>query len=337
MLCGVAWGGGETPALAGIVESGRIDLAASCTGLINPKERLSVGDKLGPGDAIVLLASSGIHANGLSLARKLVERLPQGYLTPVATGPRPTARRCSRRHCCTRRSPKRCTKTASRRTTAPTSPAMAGASCCVTRRVHVPHSHAAGGSAGAEVHPAARAARRPRGLQHVQHGRRLCAVRRRAARRSHASPWRAIKAWPRSSPAMSRQARRRSSSSRWASSSATTRCGCAEPPPPRARQRSRAKVHDPTPTIVGDGPPRMEARPTGSGRERSSPNRCDQCRGKARHLTLSAFEAAHERSPPETRIALCQGRFQWPAGTPCAVQQTTGTRHSEGTLLTYKA
>lgn len=81
--CKVAWGGGETPALAGIVADGRIDLAASCTGLINPKERLSVGDKLAPGDAIVLLASSGIHANGLSLARKLIERLPLGYLTPV--------------------------------------------------------------------------------------------------------------------------------------------------------------------------------------------------------------------------------------------------------------
>jgi phosphoribosylformylglycinamidine cyclo-ligase len=85
-ICGVAWGGGETPALAGIVEAGRIDLAASCTGLINPKERLSVGDRLGAGDAIVLLASSGIHANGLSLARKLAERLPQGYLTEVTPG-----------------------------------------------------------------------------------------------------------------------------------------------------------------------------------------------------------------------------------------------------------
>ena len=85
-LCQVAWGGGETPALAGIVEAGRIDLAASCTGLVNPKHRLSLGEKLGPGDAIVLLASSGIHANGLSLARKLVERLPQGYLTPVLPG-----------------------------------------------------------------------------------------------------------------------------------------------------------------------------------------------------------------------------------------------------------
>jgi len=85
-ICGVAWGGGETPALAGIVEAGRIDLAASCTGLVNPKARLSLGEELGPGDAIVLLASSGIHANGLSLARKLAERLPQGYLTEVEPG-----------------------------------------------------------------------------------------------------------------------------------------------------------------------------------------------------------------------------------------------------------
>jgi len=81
--CQVAWGGGETPALAGIVEAGRIDLAASCTGLIQPKARLSLGDALAPGDAIVLLESSGIHANGVSLARELSKRLPQGYLTPL--------------------------------------------------------------------------------------------------------------------------------------------------------------------------------------------------------------------------------------------------------------
>ena len=85
-VCNVAWGGGETPALAGIVADGRVDLAASCTGIISPKTRLSVGDKLGAGDAIVFLASSGIHANGLSLARKLAERLPQGYLTDIGNG-----------------------------------------------------------------------------------------------------------------------------------------------------------------------------------------------------------------------------------------------------------
>ncbi len=82
-VCGVAWGGGETPALAGIVEAGRIDLAASCTGIVNPKQRLSVGDALAGGDAIVMLASSGIHANGVSLARKVAERLPHGWLTPI--------------------------------------------------------------------------------------------------------------------------------------------------------------------------------------------------------------------------------------------------------------
>ena len=81
--CKVAWGGGETPALAGIVEPGRIDLAASCTGVVSPKERLSLGAHLTPGDAIVLLASSGIHANGISLARDLASRLPQGYLAPL--------------------------------------------------------------------------------------------------------------------------------------------------------------------------------------------------------------------------------------------------------------
>jgi phosphoribosylformylglycinamidine cyclo-ligase len=82
-VCGVSWGGGETPALAGIVERGRIDLAAACTGIVSPKTRLSLGAHLAAGDAIVLLASSGIHANGLSLARALADRLPQGYLTPV--------------------------------------------------------------------------------------------------------------------------------------------------------------------------------------------------------------------------------------------------------------
>jgi phosphoribosylformylglycinamidine cyclo-ligase len=82
----VAWGGGETPALAGVVADGRVDLAASCTGIISPKGRLSLGDQLGAGDAIVLLASSGIHANGVSLARKLAEQLPQGYLTNIGNG-----------------------------------------------------------------------------------------------------------------------------------------------------------------------------------------------------------------------------------------------------------
>jgi phosphoribosylformylglycinamidine cyclo-ligase len=84
--CHVAWGGGETPALGGIVEDGRVDLAAGCTGIVQPKSRLTLGERLGPGDAIVVLAASGIHANGLSLARALADQLPEGYLTLVAPG-----------------------------------------------------------------------------------------------------------------------------------------------------------------------------------------------------------------------------------------------------------
>lgn len=83
--CEVAWGGGETPALAGVVEAGRVDLAASCVGVV-PAGRSMLGDRLAAGDAIVLLAASGIHANGVSLARKLAERLERGYATPIAGG-----------------------------------------------------------------------------------------------------------------------------------------------------------------------------------------------------------------------------------------------------------
>lgn len=85
-VCKVSWGGGETPALPGVVESARIDLAASCVGIVKSRDRLMLGERLAPGDAIVLLGSSGIHANGVSLARKLAERLKQGYATRIGDG-----------------------------------------------------------------------------------------------------------------------------------------------------------------------------------------------------------------------------------------------------------
>lgn len=85
-IAGVAWGGGETPSLAGVVAAGAIDLAASCVGIIKPKARLTVGRQLQPGDAIILLESSGIHANGVSLARTVAERLPEGYRSRLSDG-----------------------------------------------------------------------------------------------------------------------------------------------------------------------------------------------------------------------------------------------------------
>jgi phosphoribosylformylglycinamidine cyclo-ligase len=84
--CGVSWGGGETPSLSGVVHANTIDLAASCIGVVRPKERLTIADRLASGDAIVLLAASGIHANGVSLARKVAEEIPQGYAAKISDG-----------------------------------------------------------------------------------------------------------------------------------------------------------------------------------------------------------------------------------------------------------
>ena len=83
-LAGATWGGGETPALAGIIEKDTIDLAGSALGMIKPKNRLVLGDKLQAGDSIVLIESSGIHANGLTLARKIADRV--GYDTMLGDG-----------------------------------------------------------------------------------------------------------------------------------------------------------------------------------------------------------------------------------------------------------
>ena len=84
--CNVAWGGGETPSLGGVVNPNTIDLAASCIGIVRPKERLTIADKLAVNDAIVLLASSGIHANGVSLARKVAADSSEGYKATLSDG-----------------------------------------------------------------------------------------------------------------------------------------------------------------------------------------------------------------------------------------------------------
>src|SRR5207248_8537727 len=79
-LAGAVWGGGETPALKGIVNPETIVLAGSAVGRISPKSNHIVGD-VRAGDAIVLLASTGVHTNGLTLCRAIADRLPEGYLT----------------------------------------------------------------------------------------------------------------------------------------------------------------------------------------------------------------------------------------------------------------
>lgn len=82
---GAVWGGGETPALKGLVHEDAIILAGSAMGRIQPKD-LRITGNVQEGDAIILLASSGVHANGLTLCRELATRLPNGYLTKLDDG-----------------------------------------------------------------------------------------------------------------------------------------------------------------------------------------------------------------------------------------------------------
>lgn len=84
-LARCTWGGGETPTLKGIVVPDAAVLSGSAVGIVRPKRRLIEGSLLA-GDAIVIIESSGIHANGLTLARKIADKLPDGYLTKLSDG-----------------------------------------------------------------------------------------------------------------------------------------------------------------------------------------------------------------------------------------------------------
>ncbi len=84
--CNAVWGGGETPTLKNIINPETIELAGSAIGVIQPKKRLTLGSRLEPGDAILLLESNGIHANGLTLARTIATSAPEGYATRLSDG-----------------------------------------------------------------------------------------------------------------------------------------------------------------------------------------------------------------------------------------------------------
>jgi phosphoribosylformylglycinamidine cyclo-ligase len=82
------WGGGESPSLPGLVAEPDIELAGCAVGAVPDHRRPLLGAELAPGDDIVLVASSGLHANGSSLARKLAAELPDGYGTMLPSGRR---------------------------------------------------------------------------------------------------------------------------------------------------------------------------------------------------------------------------------------------------------
>jgi phosphoribosylformylglycinamidine cyclo-ligase len=67
----VALVGGETAELPGIYAEGELDFAGTCVGVV---DRPLDGSTIKAGDAVIGFASAGLHANGFTLARRVLEQ-----------------------------------------------------------------------------------------------------------------------------------------------------------------------------------------------------------------------------------------------------------------------
>lgn len=74
--------GGETATLKGMING--LDLAGTCLG-VQDKDKVVTGEKIAPGDIIIGVASTGVHSNGYTLARKVAEE-NGGYAIVLPSG-----------------------------------------------------------------------------------------------------------------------------------------------------------------------------------------------------------------------------------------------------------
>ncbi|MGL5033312.1 MAG: phosphoribosylformylglycinamidine cyclo-ligase [Microcystaceae cyanobacterium] len=85
-LSGCALLGGETAEMPGFYGAGEYDAAGFCVGIVE-KSKILDGSQVQIGDVAIALASDGVHSNGFSLVRKIVESLDLSWqATPPLLG-----------------------------------------------------------------------------------------------------------------------------------------------------------------------------------------------------------------------------------------------------------
>ncbi|MFC1454970.1 phosphoribosylformylglycinamidine cyclo-ligase [Candidatus Undinarchaeota archaeon] len=85
---GIAIVGGETASLPDLIKGAKpksgFDIAGTAIGLVD-KDKIITGKKIKPGDVILGLSSSGVHSNGLTLARKVLDLEDKEILKELLT------------------------------------------------------------------------------------------------------------------------------------------------------------------------------------------------------------------------------------------------------------
>lgn len=78
--------GGETAEMPSVYPPGEYDLAGFCVGAVERGALLPRLGDISEGHMLIGVASSGVHSNGFSLVRKILEKAKLSYSSPAPFG-----------------------------------------------------------------------------------------------------------------------------------------------------------------------------------------------------------------------------------------------------------